>query len=80
MKGSKLVQPKAGSWREVKAIEVTRPCGCVEVLHDKSAIKSKADKLAAKACYSCQLRARQAVRYARTRRDAAPSISIGDYS
>lgn len=68
----------AGTWREIRAIEVTRPCGCVDVLLGKDAVKSRAEKLAAKACYSCQLKARQAAR-----REAASrglDISIGDHS
>lgn len=68
-----------GSWREIKAIEVTRPCGCVEMLTGKSAIGSRAMKLAAKACFQCQLKARQAARR-EIEAEKSPSISIGDYS
>lgn len=69
-----------GTWREVRCIEVARPCGCREMLFDKNAIKSKADKFAAKACYQCQLKARQAARRARSTKNSGPGITIGDYS
>jgi hypothetical protein len=51
-----------GSWREIRAIEVTRPCGCVEHLFGKDAIPSRADKLTAKACWQCQYKARKVAR------------------
>lgn len=53
---------RAGTWQEVRAIEVRRVCGCYHLLLGKHAIKSKAEKLAAKACYQCQLSARKAAR------------------
>lgn len=67
-----------GSWREVKAIEVTRPCGCIDRLFGKDAVPSRAKKLADKACYSCQLKARQEAR--REKASEHLDISIGDYS
>jgi hypothetical protein len=54
-----------GTWREIRAIEVKRPCGCIEVLLDKDAIQSRVAPLAAKACYQCQLKARKRAREAR---------------
>lgn len=44
--------------RELRALEVTRPCGCVEVLIGRRAQVAAARRLAEGECYACKLRAR----------------------
>ena len=50
--------------RVIVALEVTRACGCVELLRDERANVKEAEKKAATECYQCQLKNRREARRA----------------